>query len=65
MIQEAFLQKLAKQVCNSTDPQPTIALCGCTPKERMYLCGYLAGKGIKTNWEQVGDVTTFRFERRW
>lgn len=64
MIREAFLQKLAKQVCNSTDPQPTIALCGCTPKERMYLCGYLAGKGIKMEWKQVGDVTTFRFEKR-
>ncbi len=64
MIQEAFLQRIAKQVCNSTDPQPTATLRGCTPNERMYLCGYLAGKGIKMEWKQVGDVTTFRFEKR-
>ena len=64
MIQEAFLQRLARQVYNSTDPQPTIALRGCTPKERMYLCGYLAGKGIKMEWKQVGDVTIFHFEKR-
>ncbi len=64
MIPEVLLERLARQVCNSTDPQPTFVLRGCTPHERMYLCGYLAGKGIKTDWEQVGDVTTFRFEKR-
>ena len=64
MIPETELERLARQVCNSTDPQPTAVLHGCTHNDRMYLCGCLAGKGIKIDWKQDGDTMTFWFEKR-
>ena len=64
MIPEVLLERLARQVCNSTDPQPTAVLHGYTHNDRMNLCGCLAGKGIKIDWKQDGDTMTFWCEKR-
>lgn len=64
MIQKSILENIAAQASKSLDPQPTAVLHGYTHNDRMYLCGCLAGKGIKIDWKQDGDTMTFWFEKR-
>lgn len=64
MIPEVLLERLARQVCNSTDPQPTAVLHGCTYEDRYYLCGLCKKYGLNISWEENGNITTFHLEKR-